>query len=59
MLRRLERPYLTFAVRTDEFRSLDTIAIMRRNLESVLNRHEARRFAFTRPDEALQILGCV
>jgi hypothetical protein len=57
MLHRLEHPYLTFAVRTDEFRSPDTTAIIRRNLESVLDRHEEQRFAFTRPDEALRILG--
>jgi len=58
LLRRLPRPYLTFAVRTHEFRSADTIAVIRRNLESAVARHEAGRFAFTRPDEALELLGC-
>jgi hypothetical protein len=57
LLRRLQRPYLTFAVRTHEFQSPDTIAVIRRNLESAVARHEAGRFAFTRPDEALQLLG--
>ena len=57
LLRRLPRPYLTFAVRTHEFQSPDTIAVIRRNLESAVARHETGRFAFTRPDEALQLLG--
>jgi len=57
LLRRLPRPYLTFAVRTHEFRSPEPTAVVRRNLESAVARHEAGRFAFTRPDEALQLLG--
>lgn len=59
MLRRLERPYLTFAVRTDVYCAPDTTAIVRRNLESALDRPDAGRFVFTRPDEALRLLGFV
>ncbi len=57
MLRRLKRPYLTFAVRTHEFCSSEVIAIIRRNLESALERREASTFVFTTPAEALRILG--
>jgi hypothetical protein len=59
MLRRLERPYLTFAVRTHEFLRPDTIAVIRRNLEGLLQRPDAERFVFTTPDEALRSLGYV
>jgi hypothetical protein len=57
MLRSLERPYLTLAVRTHEFCRADTTATVRRNLEGALDHPDAGRFVFTRPDEALRVLG--
>ena len=56
MLRSLERPYLTLAVRTDEYSRRDSSAIVRRNRERVLDHPDAGRFVFTRPDEALRTL---
>jgi hypothetical protein len=57
MLASLERPYLTFAVRTDEYCRPDSTAMVVRNLESALDHPDAERFVFTRPDEALRTLG--
>jgi hypothetical protein len=59
VLRSLERPYLTLAVRTDEYSRPNSTAIVRRNLERVLDHPDAGRFVFTRPDEALRTLGYV
>jgi len=56
-LRGLERPYLTLAIRTDQYRRPDLEAVVRRNLEGALAHPDSRRFVFTRPDEALQVLG--
>lgn len=58
-LRSLERPYLTFAVRTDQYCTPDTTAVVRHNLEGALEHADAGRFVFTRPDEALRVLGLV
>jgi hypothetical protein len=59
MLRRVELPYLTFAVRTDQYCRPDTTAVVRRNLEGALEHRDAGRFLYTRPDEALRVLGLV
>ena len=53
----IERPYLTLAIRTDQYRRPDREAIVRRNLENVLAHPDSGRFVFARPDEALRILG--
>jgi hypothetical protein len=57
MLNSLERPYLTFAVRTHEFTRSDRIAIIRRNLDNVVEHPAVERFVFTTPAEGLQIVG--
>lgn len=57
ILERLERPFLTLAVRTDEYSRPRSTAVVRRNLEGALDHPDATRFAFTRPDEALRALG--
>lgn len=59
LLRSLERPYLTFAVRTHEYCRPDTTAVVRQNLERVLEHPDAARFVFATPDEALRLLGFV
>jgi hypothetical protein len=56
-LRSVERPYLTFAVRTHEFRDPAAVSIIRRNLEGVLTHAHADRFVFAAPAEALALLG--
>ena len=56
-LRCVERPYLTFAVRTHEFTRPERIATIRRNLAGVLGHPAAESFVFTTPPEALRILG--
>jgi hypothetical protein len=48
-MRSVECPYLTFAVRTHEFSDVEATAIVRRNLEAVLRRPDARRFVFATP----------
>jgi len=53
----VERPYLTFAVRTHEFTRPERIATIRRNLAGVLEHPAAESFVFTTPPEALRILG--
>jgi hypothetical protein len=55
----LERPYLTFAVRTHEFNRRERTAIIRRNLDGVLKHPAAESFVFTTPAEALRILGYI
>lgn len=58
VLRRRPPRYLTFAIRTDEFRKRRPMAAMRRNLEYVLGHPAAQALAFATPAEVLQLLGC-
>jgi hypothetical protein len=48
--------YLTFAIRTHEFNQPKTVAVMERNLASLLQ-SRPERFTFTGPTEALRVLG--
>lgn len=56
-LRGVERSYLTFAVRTHEFRDPAAVSTIRRNLENVMAHADTDRFVFATPAEALAFLG--
>ena len=58
LLRRSERPYLVAMDRSDIGTTPHKLERIARNISGLLSHPLADRFVFTRPQEALEILGC-
>jgi len=57
ILRKLERPYLAFAMRTDDPNNPDKRPHIDSLFEFLINHPRANEFSFSRPGEALEALG--
>jgi hypothetical protein len=56
-LRKMEKPYFVFGMRSEIFLNASQMRTVRANLNYVLNHPRAKEFQFTEPLEALEVLG--
>ncbi len=57
LLGSLDKPYLAFIIHTGILTRPDYTENMRRNFEKILSHPYAKRFVFSRPDEAIDLMG--
>ena len=57
LLGSLDKPYLAFIIQTSMLLRRDYAENMRKNFEKILSHPCAKRFVFSRPDEAIDLIG--